>query len=223
MAVRIDPLYTNEYYHVFNKSIRHLIVFTKKQQYQHFLKLILYYRSNKAVRSYSHFQKCPLIVQKYMLKELKRVTHYLVEIHSFCLMPTHFHFLLRQKQCDGTQRFIGNVVNAYTRYRNIQNRSKGPLFLPRFKAVRIHTTIQYKHVSRYIHLNPYTAGLVQTIQDLENYPWSSYKEYLRKTDNNICVTKTMHKMFSSKEKYRNFINDRADYQKNLERLKYIDC
>lgn len=134
-------------------------------------------------------------------------------------MPTHFHFLVRQKEDDGVIKFISNVTNSFTRHFNLKTNRKGPLFLPVFKSSKISTYEQFIHVSRYIHLNPFSSGLVKTPQALLDYPWSSLSDYLQIPKHTFLSKTYLMRNFKSKESYRSFIFNHADYQKNLEFIK----
>lgn len=73
-----------------------------------------------------------------------------------------------------------DTINALTRFYNIGKKRKGPLFFPQFRSRQILTQEQLIHVSRYLHLNPYSAGLVKTLSQLETYQPSSLHQYLHK-------------------------------------------
>lgn len=84
-----------------------------------------------------------------------------LEIISYCLMPNHFHLLVKQVIDHGIVKCLNNFSNSYTRYFNIRHDRVGPLFQGRFKAVRIETDEQLLQVSRYIHLNPVASSLIE--------------------------------------------------------------
>ena len=172
--------------------------------------------------SYSKFRRLHDDQQEIILQGLKQEQDYRVKILAYCLMPTHFHILLQQEKDNGTPRYISDSVNSFTRRYNLRNNRKGPLFLPKFKSTSISTDEQLMHVSRYIHLNPNSSGIVKHIDELESYPWSSFKEYT-KNDTMLCSTDFILGMFGQNSKrYKQFVYDNADYQKNLESVKYLD-
>lgn len=141
----------------------------------------------------------------------------ITDIICFCLMPNHFHFLLKQNRENGIVEFISKITNSYTKYFNMKNKRFGPLFQGRFKAVHIDSNEQLIHLSRYIHLNPLVSYVTK---DLESYPWSSYPEYLGKSDNEFCQKKIILEQFPQPSDYKKFVSDQEDYGKELEKIKH---
>src|SRR3989344_1888146 len=156
MPGRTLPLVTEEIYHVFNRGIDHRPTFITKKEYQRALLSIKFYRFVQPPIRLSRFLLLEKEKQALMWKALGG-SERLVDVICFCLMPNHFHFLLKQKKDNGISKFLSNFQNSYTRFFNTKNQRDGPLFLNQFKAVRIQTDEQLVHVSRYIHLNPYTG------------------------------------------------------------------
>jgi putative transposase len=75
-------------------------------------------------------------------------------------MPTHIHLVLRQLKDGGISKFMSNILNSYSRYFNIKHNRKGPLWEGRFRKVLVGSDEQLLHLTRYVHLNPVTACLV---------------------------------------------------------------
>ena len=136
-------------------------------------------------------------------------------------MPNHFHFLLKQRKDGGITRFLSNFQNSYTRYFNVRHQRTGHLFQGQFKAVRMETDEQLLHVSRYIHLNPYSSYLVKDFKALKDYPWSSLGEYLNLFDHKVSEKQTLLSFFSSVKKFEQFIFNQKDYQRELESIKHL--
>ena len=155
------------------------------------------------------------------MKKLKAQRKFLVEIIALCLMPNHFHLLLRQRTNEGISKFTSNFTNSYTRYFNIKNERTGPLFQGKFKAVRIETDEQLWHVSRYIHLNPYASHVIKTLKDLEDYPYSSFPEYIGKSKTEFYDKEIILNQFKDKKSYKKFVLDQADYQRKLEVIRRL--
>jgi putative transposase len=161
----------------------------------------------------------PLKKKETSLKKL-RESKRLVEIIAFCLMPNHFHLLLKQLQKKGTSTFMRNFQNSYARYFNTKYHRSGALFQALFKAVRIETDAQLLHVSRYIHLNLVSSFLVE-IKNLENYPWSSFPEYMKSRSLEFVDPDLVLKQFKTEKDYKKFVFDQADYQRKLQEIKHL--
>ena len=222
MPQRQEPFLNDNIYHVFNRTIEGKKIFQNSKYSSLFLDTMSYYFSTGLEMSYSKLKRLDDKKQNLLLKNLKKAKDYRVSVLAYCLMPTHFHMLLKQEKDNGIPRFISDTVNSFTRRYNLENKRRGPLFLPKFKSTSISTDEQLINVTRYIHLNPYSSGLVGNIYGIDIYPWSSFKEYTDGQDI-ICSTDYILGMFNNNcNKYKEFVYDNADYQKNLELLKYLD-
>ncbi len=92
------------------------------------------------------------------------------EVLAFVVMSNHLHLMVRTPRPNlaaGMQRFL----SAYALYHGRRHRRPGHLFQGRYKAEMIEDESYYWTVSRYVHLNPVRAGLVERP---EAWPWSSY-------------------------------------------------
>lgn len=226
MPVRLEPFVNNHIYHVFNKTLDRRKLFKSGTYGDYFLKVLKYYRSTKARLSFSKLRSVDRKVFQDIQKEVSFQKYFRVDILAYCLMPNHFHLLLKQKVDNGIQKFISDTINSLTRYCNLRLERKGPLFLPKFKAERIHTNEQLLHVSRYIHLNPYSSGVVKTSDKLLAYPWSSFPEYIREEreviDPLISPSELLAFYDGEREEYKDFVLSNAEYQKTLDHAKHTE-
>jgi putative transposase len=168
----------------------------------------------------SKFLKLSNIERERLMSVQKKENKKLVDFLAYCLMPNHFHFLLKQVSEGGISRFMSNFQNSYTRYYNIKYERVGPLFLDKFKAIRIETDDQLLHVSRYIHLNPYSSFVVKKIEDLDDFMGSSLFEYLNDQEG-ICKKDYLLPFFNNIKGFKKFVWDQADYQRRLEEIKHL--
>lgn len=141
-----------------------------------------------------------------------------VEILAYCLMPNHYHFLIKQLNDNGITSFMRHFMNSYAHYVNVKYKRVGPLFQGRFKNVLIESDEQLLHVSRYIHLNPLVSGL---IDDLNDYPWSSYFTYVQNKQDGLSSPDLILSNFKTKENYKEFLLDQEDYARSLEKMKHL--
>jgi len=216
MPARHQLLVNGGFYHVFNRGVASLPFFNRDLDYKKFIKIFSFYRFNVPLLKFSRFSSLPIDLKEKKLEKGRP----LVEILAYCLMPNHFHFLLKQVADKGIAQFVMRLSDSYAKYFNTRVGRKGPLFEGRFRAVEVDNEQQLLHLSRYVHLNPYSAFVVKKIEDLFTYPYSSLDEYLRLTGKKICNTEIVMNSFASNiERYKNFLVDQADYQQNLQMIK----
>ena len=221
MPGRNIPLVNNQVYHILNRGVFLQPIFKGTKDFQRAIELIKYYQNQNPPLRYSQFLFLSTERREQVLKDLVSRRECWVEIICFCLMPNHFHFILKQIKKEGISRFISNFTNSYTRYFNAKYQRTGHLLQGRFKAIRVETDEQLLHLSRYIHLNPYSSGLVKTIKELEEYPWSSLPEYLGKRQLGFCNKEIVLNQFRYPKQYQEFVFNQADYQRKLERIKHL--
>ena len=165
------------FYHIYNRGVEKRIIFNKDIDYKVFLKLLKTYLSpatDPFVHPFSHVQG----FQNMRLRPLKSF-YGQVELLSFCLMPNHFHLLIKQNVRNGMQTFMQALCTTYSNYFNRKYKRVGILFQGRYKAVLVETESYLLHLSRYIHLNPYEAGLTRPgLVTLVTETYSSYAYYL---------------------------------------------
>lgn len=141
----------------------------------------------------------------------------LVQIMAYCLMPTHVHVMVRQLQDGGVANFLRKSLNGYARYFNTKYKRKGTLWMSRFKNVLVESDEQCLHLTRYIHLNPVTAGLISHADD---WPYSSFAEYVRRKKVAYPLTVFSDFLNMTGRQYRRFVEDQADYQRKLAVIKH---
>lgn len=223
MPYRKVVLAPDQIYHVFNRGVAALPIFLNLRDYFRFLDSVDYYRFSNTPFSFSQLMSLPKEEKEKTGVGLRKENAIHVEILAYCLMPNHFHFLLKQITDKGISVFMTNLQNSYVKYFNIKNERAGPLFQSMFKAVRIENDEQLLHVSRYIHLNPSTAYIVEP-EKLEDYMWSSLKVYLDEdfsSDNYFVNSEVVLNFFKKRKDYLKFILDQASYQRELGKIKHL--
>jgi len=207
------------YYHVYNRGVEKRPTFIGKRAFGRAIIAIKYYRFTNPPFKLSKFLKLTKDQQIRVQSELAE-KELLVEVVAYCLMPNHFHFLLKQLQPNGITKFLSNFTNSYTKYFNTRNQRVGPLFQGTFKAVLVEDDEQLLHLSRYIHLNPVASAVIAE-KDLEDYESSSYLEYLGKNSDPFCSKDIVRGFFSSTKKFKQFTTDQINYAQELEKIKHL--
>ena len=221
MPTRLEPFVNANIYHIFNKTIDQKRVFQSDKYSQEFYQRLIYYRSTNSTRSYSDIIKLNKETQAIINQDIFIEKDYQIKVLSYSFMPNHYHFLLEQCQDDGISGFVSKVTNSFTRYYNLKNQRKGQLFLKDFKAVLIRTDEQLIHTSRYIHLNPYSGGVVNNLDELVKYDKSSFPNYLGLKNDKLVSSERIMSSFKNIDEYKNFVFDRAEYQREIEDFKHI--
>lgn len=169
----IRTYYAGGYYHIYNRGVEKRIIFTDSEDYKQFISLLEYYLiTNKPQEPVLPVRNTPYWRSKLEENE--------VELISYCLMPNHFHFLLKQNSKDGVTKFMRRISNTYVGYFNKKYDRVGALFQGKFKTAHIKTDSYLLHLSRYIHINPLEVGPLKNKSGwLKSYPYSSYQDYLK--------------------------------------------
>ena len=210
MALRKTILATGEVYHILNHSVQGIPIFKKKRDCNLFMEAMKYYLQMRPPIRFSIYRanrkRFPINLDKK-----------LVTIINFCLMPNHFHFTLRQERESGIRRFMQKLSNSFAHYFNVKYQNRGPVFEGNFKAVHVETDEQLLHLSRYIHLNPVTAYLVENPED---YLYSSYQMYIGKEKSEMVDPFLILDQIPPKD-YKKFVLSQKDYQRKLARIKHL--
>ncbi len=142
------------------------------------------------------------------------VERYGAVIHAFCLMDNHYHAMIETPDGNLSQ-ILRHINGAYTTYFNTKRRRVGHLFQGRFKAILVDRDEYATSLSRYIHLNPVRAGMVEFP---EEYPWSSYIYYVGLKQVPVWLTTNfIYGFFAktpavAKKRYRQFVNDLVEQE-----------
>ena len=208
-----------EVYHIFNRGVERRRIFTSSSEYQRFTNLLAYYRFDPVPTRFSQLHLQPATVQNALLHQLEKSREYGVSVLAYCLMPNHFHCIVRQEKPRGITRFVANISNGYTKYFNTKHDRVGPLLQGTFKAVHVETTEQLIHLSRYVHINPVVSFVISQEQ-LDLYEWSSLSQYVGKKQG-ICDTQWVKEWMKTSEGYRKFVYDQIAYAKELEKIKHL--
>jgi putative transposase len=159
---------TDRYYHIFNQGNNQQAIFLKRDNYLYFL------------------------------KKIKRYISPHCDILAWCLMPNHFHFLIKAninsvktKSIAGIEKNVlsesfRSFLSSYTRAINKQENTSGSLFRQNTKAVQLgkdefltadNPSFYHDDIFTcfsYIHQNPFNARLVAKLEDWE---FSSFRDY----------------------------------------------
>jgi len=183
------PLQPGVYYHIFNRGNNRENLFNENQNYLYFLQLYS-----------SHI-------------------HPIADTFAYCLLPNHFHFLLRIKTTEEisisksknqhefrpSQNF-SNFFNGYTKAFNKIYQRSGSLFQDRFGRIPITSETHFIQLVFYIHFNPQKHGLVN---DFRKWTWSSYQALCGNQPSKLARDEVI-RWFGSVEQFENFHRSKVD-------------
>jgi putative transposase len=187
----------NDIYHILSRGVDKRKIFLDKQDYFRFIHDLFEFNNQNLVNTTFHaFQKVKDNVLGgrningfVNIENQRKPRKLLVDVHTFCLMPNHYHLLLSSRIENGIPRFMQKLNMGYVRYFNQKNKRKGTLFESRYKSILVSKEPHFYHLPYYIHLNPldiefpeWREGRLknykQAMEFLNNYRWSSHLDYL---------------------------------------------
>ncbi|MCX6751338.1 MAG: transposase [Candidatus Nomurabacteria bacterium] len=218
MSIRKVDFEIGEFYHIYNRGNSKQKIFNNKEDYERFIKLL--FLSNGSNSFKIHFIKNDVV---YDFDRGER----LVDIGAYCLMPNHFHFLIKEKAEDGISKFMQKLTTAYVMYYNEKHKRTGSLFEGKFKSEHVGNNIYLKYIFSYIHLNPIKlleskwkeVGIKdknRAIDFLKNYRYSTFRDYLDKNriESTILNKKAFPNYFPNSRTFIEEILDWINYNKN---------
>ncbi|ALP89760.1 transposase [Clostridium butyricum] len=128
------------------------------------------------------------------------------EIISYVLMTNHIHLQIETKE-----RHIGILMQRlnglYAKYFNNKYNYEGHLFQERYLSKIIDSSSYMIELSKYIHLNPVRAKIVENPAD---YLWSSYNVYMDKRKDDIIHREKILSFFendNASEHYKKYVEN----------------
>lgn len=182
---------TDHFYHIYNRGVEKRDIFLDDADHFRFIRGLYEFNDDHPIvlsRIPNYRGRSSAVVED---RPLHLPRERIIEIICFCLMPNHFHLLLKQIKDNGIPLFMKKLSTGYAMYFNTKYKRSGVFFQGRYKAILVEKEEYFLHLSRYIHLNP--VELIEPhwkergVQDkkkvfsfLENYRWSSYPDYIGK-------------------------------------------
>lgn len=190
----------DNFYHVFSRGNRRADIFTERRDYERFLEKIEEYRKK-----------------------------YAVEIVAYCLLPNHFHLLIKQAGDLPLARYVGTLLNSYARYCSVKyNLPPGHVFQGRFGCKLVETEAEVLQTSRYIHLNSIKNRLLSLDftqkkdksfkalllkEKLRSYPWSSYPYYLGQKNGPVTIySDPILEIEKNTQRYQKFVESKITFE-----------
>ncbi len=200
MPRRTVPLLAGEHYHIYNRGNNGQRIFFEPESYLFFLRLLRrYLRGEEQAFEAGHPPGSPETVPAG------------VTIVAYCLMPNHFHLLVRPHDAELSRRMQRFSI-SYTKAINERFQRTGALLEGQFQAVHVGQDEYLLHLSRYVHLNPVRAGLVKRA---EGWEFSSYRDYLSLRHGTLPQPDIVLAQFPARDAYQSFVESYVPRDKDL--------
>jgi putative transposase len=163
---------SDNYYHIYNRGSNKQTIFIDLQDHNTFTEILLYYLNYPTGRPYCHKNNSKV-------PNLTNHNRQTISLIAYCLMPNHFHLLLKQLSPTEPTTNISNLLRrltiTYAMHFNDKYKRSGNLLQGKFKNVSVNSENQLLYLTKYIHRNPLE---INHKTSLSTYPYSSYPTYL---------------------------------------------
>jgi len=171
MPERIIHLTADNYFHIFNRGVNKGLIFFSDRNYRFFIDRMQSYLKPNS------------------------------EVLAFCLMPNHFHLLVKVVKNQFAKESLQPFLLSYAKAINREQDRVGPLFQGRFQAYFIEEIDYLLDCVKYIHLNPVTAQLVKSP---DQWKYSSYGNYIGKSYFRFVNTSIVLSHFTSINEFKEY-------------------
>jgi putative transposase len=193
--MRKETFVNDNFYHIYNRGVDKRLIFLESRDYERFL-MALYLFNDSNQHDYDLAK-----IKLRGLASCKRGES-LVDIIHWCLMPNHFHLVLRQREENGISTLMHKIGTSYTMFFNLKHERSGRLFQGTFKAKKVSEDEYFSHLASYVPLNALDLlfpkwkvnGIdKEEIEKAKNfllqYKWSSFADYFGKSSVPNLVSK----------------------------------
>lgn len=177
----------DNYYHIFNRGNAKMNIFLDNEDYGFFLLRLEQNIFPERFKEKDTRAPCggkgslSSFIGKKSVRKLLPTSSF--DLVCYCLMPNHFHLLIRQNSKIKISELMLRVCGSYAKYFNKKYDRVGSIFQDQFKATLIKKNNYLLWLSAYIHKNPQKGKLVLKLEDWE---WSSYLDYIDKKQESLC-------------------------------------
>lgn len=212
MGFRKTAFAPEEYYHIYNRGNSKQKIFLDDKDYDRFIKILYLCNSDLNINFRDVVESEKDIYQYDRGEEI-------VNIGAYCLMPNHFHILIREKEENNISAFMKKLSTAYVMYFNKKYKRTGSLFEGKFKSQHASEDNYLKYLFSYIHLNPLkiidsqwktdgVKNINKSYKFISEYPYSSYGLSLNNTNQSKLLNlKDFPECFTNPEDFRDELFD----------------
>jgi len=224
--MRVEPFTIGSYVHIYNRGNRKArIVHSEKDSWRFMQGLRFFNDTHSSVNLLRQLSasESNLNKQAKSVFELGWPPNWpekdpLVKILCYCLLPNHFHLLLKEIRKGGISKFMQKLGVGYTNYSNYKYQEVGRVFQGAYKGKTVNNENYLEYLSVYIQvinvIELFEGGLEEAFEHInkalkfvEQYPFSSYQDFIGLRKSLIIDKDILGKIFDSPEKYKKFVRD----------------
>ncbi len=219
--MRKDEISVGDYAHIYNRGNRKMVIFNGNEDYWRLMNILRYFNNQKSTEK--------VFQELFFLKKSGRCNDFewppswserkpLVEVKTFCLMPNHFHLLLREIIAGGIAMLMQKLGIGFTNYTNAKYGESGRIFQGSYKARVISSEEYLQYVDAYIQvLNPFElfeGGIAGAVKNFDkafqfalDYPFCSLGESFGIRNFSILDREDLNQKFPNIKVYKEFAQD----------------
>jgi len=177
MRIKSTQFQPGSFFHIYNHAAQNSLLFRDDQDYRICLNLMKEYLGGPDI-----------------------------SVVAFCLMPNHYHILIRQNGECPAYLLMNKIWFRYSKYFNKKYAGKGSIFAGKAQHKLVDKQEYLMRLSAYIHLNPVSAGMTEKPQDWE---WSNFPEWIGLRDRSPCDHSICIGCYGDMKNYRELLEEIA--------------
>jgi len=207
-----------EYYHIFNRGVDQREIFCDQYDFGRFIRGMREFNRVEAIESLYRLDYLRSTGQEAKPPIGGLASTRLVEMICYSLLSNHYHFLIKQSEDRGIEKFMHKLGTSYTMYFNNKYNRSGSLFQGPYKSIHIKTNENLLRLSSYINGNSEVHGICPA----EKWQWGSYQDYLNIRQGDMCDKEVILDQFKNINEYSDYTDFviKESRQAKLELKKY---
>jgi putative transposase len=175
--VRREKYKIGDIYHIYNRGVKKNDIFLNESDWDRFLTSMFILQYRKVKKDKMHLSS--------LIKEIIKSGEFNykptssskdISINAFCLMPNHFHLIIKIERKKGLSKFMKRLQSSHSQFYNKKYGTTGHVFESPYKTNMIESYLEYSQVVNYIHRNP--LKIQYTSNTLIEFKYSSLFDHV---------------------------------------------
>lgn len=223
--MRVEPFSIGSYIHAFKRGARGMPITNDQSDNWRFVRLLYYMNDEFLGENWNRSLSSSPTATTKKTGIFSRLPDWpkqkpLVEIAGYCLMPNHFHLILKEIKKDGMAKFMQKLGQSMSNHFNEKYKQKGSIFQGGYKGRTVEDDNYLRYLAVYVMVkNPFELypkgsleGATKDFDDAWNwavdYPFCSLADYTGKRKNSTILEKgLLGEIFAKPSDFKNFARD----------------